>query len=117
MTHYVVDHMYRLYQIIVPSPHFALGGPANQFRLGKRHWNLETSSAVVEFSPPYFKTGTVVNFPRFKEIQKAFLSLVLHRNASRLYQSFNGVQIPLHGEASKAYSTIDNQNLRMHMYI
>ena len=25
----------------------------NQFGLGKRHWNLETSSAVVEFPPPY----------------------------------------------------------------
>ena len=25
----------------------------NQFGLGKRHWNLETSSAVVEFQPPY----------------------------------------------------------------
>ena len=25
----------------------------NQFGLGKRHWDLETSSAVVEFPPPY----------------------------------------------------------------
>ena len=25
----------------------------NQLGLGKRHWNLETSSAVVEFPPPY----------------------------------------------------------------
>ena len=28
----------------------------NQLGLGKRHWNLETSSAVVEFPPPYRET-------------------------------------------------------------
>ena len=27
----------------------------NQLGIGKRHWNLETSSAVVEFPPPYHK--------------------------------------------------------------
>ena len=31
-------------------PHF------NQLGLGKRHWNLETSSAVVEYPPPYHQS-------------------------------------------------------------
>ena len=37
---------------------FGSGMPfhTNQFGLGKRHWNLEISSAVVEFPPPYFRT-------------------------------------------------------------
>ena len=29
----------------------------NQLRLGKKRWNLETSSAVVEFPPPYHNDG------------------------------------------------------------
>ena len=29
----------------------------NQFGLRKRHWDLETSSAVVEFPPPYHRTS------------------------------------------------------------
>ena len=28
----------------------------NRLGLGKRHWNLETSSAVVEFLPPYLQS-------------------------------------------------------------
>ena len=41
----------------------------NQFGLRRRHWNLETSSAVVEFLPPYlhptnyYKSRPPVSFP------------------------------------------------------
>ena len=37
----------------------------NQLGLGKRHWNLETTSAVVEFPPPYhLKMAGCYNFRR-----------------------------------------------------
>ena len=36
---------------------------ANQFRLGKRHWNLETSSVVIEFPPclPTLSSCTIIS--------------------------------------------------------
>ena len=34
----------------------------NKFRLGKRHWNLETSSAVVEFPYPLKIKTSAKNF-------------------------------------------------------
>ena len=33
--------------------------PTNQLGLGKRHWNLETSSVVVEFLPPYYVSASI----------------------------------------------------------
>ena len=43
----------------------------NQFGLEKRHWNLKTSSAIVEFPPPYLHTReTEINL---SEMSKKFI--------------------------------------------
>jgi len=46
---------------------------ANQFGLGKRHWNRETSSAVVEFLPPYHKNIICSSLSRQENVERTLL--------------------------------------------
>ena len=47
----------------------------NQLGLGKRCWNLETSSAVVEFPPPYHNTSEYCDIGCIQDIVDLIESL------------------------------------------
>ena len=45
-----------------------------QLGIGKRHWNLETSSAVVEFPPPY--PQSILVLVPILSIKKIFIYII-----------------------------------------
>ena len=60
----------------------------NQLGLGKRHWNLETSSAVVEFPPPY-----LIQLKNKKERQEYWKGTIWCNSVGRLVGKFIHVEV------------------------
>ena len=64
----------------------------NQFVLGKRHWNFETSSAVVEFPPPYLL--------RYRNVS-LFLKTVFHSLKNKQKKQIFRNKLSKHGKEFK----------------
>ena len=70
----------------------------NQFGLGKRHWNLETFSAVVEFPPLYQRVASVPPQPEWAMFKDMWWDFILDKcltlaehGRNRRFQKVNGV--------------------------
>ena len=68
--------------------------------LGKRHWNLETSSAVIEFPPPY-----LIQLKNKKEKQEYWTVTIWCNSVGRLVGKFIHVEVcPFHHYVNFSHS-------------